>query len=279
MSELVLEAEFASGLTIENHVARGVVDPASEVDSNNDPFLTVGANGFKVDGIKDEINLQLATIVADLDATVTGATSGNHITVSIEELDGKLVQSGLTIEENDIASASDLAALSAKTITNIDSSNGSITVTPANAADGTQEIDLATDASMIKMSGFTSTDVLSGITPASSVTEAFMALDDIISENERVTAAALTDLDDRVDAISGDVDTISGKVETIETNYVSGVSVNGNAVTIANHVAPISIESATSAMTPSSTEAIVVDTDTTTGEITIGLAVIDCGTY
>ena len=271
MSELVLEAEFASGVTITNHVAHGVVDPTSEKDSNGDAFLTVGADGFKVDGIKDEIAKELGDVVADLDATVTGSTSGSHVTISIEELDGKLVQSGLTIEENDIASATDLAALSGKTITEVESSNSSISAGTATTTDGTVKVDVTTDASKIKMSGFTSTDALSGITSSSSITEAFGEVDNVITENERVTAAALTDLDDRIDTVSGDV-------ETIKTNYISGVSVNGNAVTVANKVAPISITAATSAATATSTEAIVVNTDAN-GNITLGISSIDCGYY
>lgn len=279
ISMLVLEAEFASGLTIENHVARGVVDPTSEVDSNNDPFFTVGANGFKVDGIKDEIAAQLGDVVEDLDATVTGSTSGSHVTISIEELDGKLVQSGLTIEENDIASASDLAELSGKTITNIKSTNSSIDITTGNTADDTVEVDVETDASKIKMSGFTAdASGFTAITEASTVTEAVKAIETEILANEAIVAASLNDLNTRIDTVSGDVETISGKVDTIETNYVSGVSVNGNAVTVANHVAPISITAATSATTASTSNAIVVNTDAN-GNITLGLNYIDCGTY
>lgn len=269
------ESEFESGVTATNHIVHGVVDPDSEKDSSNGSFLTVGANGFKIDGIKNEIDKKLGDIVGDLDATVTGETANQHVSISIEELDGKLVQSGLTITESNIANADDLAELSGKTITDINSANGSITVTPANAADGTQEIDLATDASKIKMSGFTANTAdssLSAITTDKSVAEAANIIVKEIIDNEKVVAEALNDL-------RTDIDTVSGDVDTIKEQYISGVSVNGKAVTVANHVAPISIEGATSAMTSTSTEAIVVDTDTTTGEITIGLGTIDCGTY
>ena len=259
VSALLVEAEFESGVTANAAgVVHGVVDPTSEKDSQDTPvdFLTVGANGFKIDGIKNEIDKKLGDIVGDLDATVTDATSGNHVTITIEELDGKLVQSGLTIEENDIASASDLATLSAKTITDVKSTNGSVTVTPANAADGTQEIDLATDASKIKMTGFTTdnTKSLSAITTSSSVTEAFEEVQDVI-------------------------DGVNDRIDDLENDFVSGVSVNGNAVRVSNHVAPISISGATSAMTSTSTEAIVVSGDTSTGAITLGLGTIDCGYY
>ena len=274
ISSLVLEAEFASGLTIENHVARGVVDPTSEKDSQDTPvdFLTVGADGFKISGIKDEIDRQLDAIVEDLDATVTGATSGNHVTISIEELDGKLVQSGLTIQENDIASATDLAALSAKTITDAKSANGSITVTPANAADGTQEIDIATDASKIKMSGFTantSSTTFSAITTDSSVAEAANVIVKEVIDNEVVVASALNDL-------RTDIDTVSGDVETIKDNYVSGITVNGSGVTVTNNVAPLAIASAPATDTQSSP---ITVTTAEGGAVTLTFDSIDCGTY
>ena len=285
MSELVLEAEFASGVTVTDGVAHGVVDPTSEKDSHDTPvdFLTVGADGFKVNGIKAEIDRQLDAVVADLDATVTGATSGNHVTISIEELDGKLVQSGLTIQENDIASATDLATLSAKTITDIDSANGSITVTSANAADGTQEIDIATDASKIKMSGFGSQSIFSGITSSSSITEAFGEVESVIESNERVTAAALTDLNDRVDGVTGDistisgnVNTISGDVDTIKSNYISGATVNGSAATVTDNSIVLSIVSAPSTGATSSP----IDVTTANGGgVTLTFNGIDCGYY
>lgn len=270
ISSLVLEAEFASGLTIENHVARGVVDPQSEKDSQNTPvdFLTVGADGFKVSGIKDEIDRKLANVVADLDATVTGETANQHITISIEELDGKLVQSGLTITESNIANADDLVELSGKTITDVKSANGSVTVTPANAADGTKEIDLATDASKIKMSGFTvsGTSSFSGIAESDSVSQAFDKANAVITENERVTAAALNDLNDKIEAVSG--------------ASLSGVSVNDVALTKTNNAVNVQISGSTAA--PSGTvndPAIIVNTNQQTGAITLGIGYIDCGTY
>ena len=255
ISSLVLEAEFASGVTFSNGVAHGVVDPQSEKDSREtgaESFLTVGADGFKISGIKDEID----TKINALDATVGSTTveNGKHVAVQVVEDAGKLVS--VTVTEDDIASADDLAVLSAKTITDVKSANGSVTVTPGNAADGTKEIDLATDADKIKMSGFTPTSTassLSNITESDSITEAFEKVDEVI-----------TDLDGRLDVVEGE--------------YISGVSVNGNAVTVANKVAPISITAATSSVTATGNEAIVVNTDAN-GNITLGIANIDCGYY
>ena len=111
MSQLVLEAEFASGLTIENHVARGVVDPTSET------FLTVGAGGFKLSGVQGAINTAVGTAISGLDATVTAETANQHVSIQIDEVDGKLT--AVTLTEANIANADDLAALSSKTVTAI----------------------------------------------------------------------------------------------------------------------------------------------------------------
>jgi hypothetical protein len=260
MSELVIEAEFASGVTVTDGVAHGVVDPTSET------FLTVGADGFKLSGVQDAIN----SAVNGLDADVSG--NSTHVTVGVVEENG--VITGVTVSESNIANADDLAELSAKTVTNVTSTNSSIDISTANTSDGTVEIDVITDADKIKMSGFSAenTTALSGIAESDTIATAFEKTNAVITENERVTAEALTDFDTRLDTISGDVD-------TIKSQYVSGVSVNGNAVTVANHVAPISISAATSATTASTASAIVVDTNTTTGAITLGLNYIDCGTY
>ena len=267
VEEFIEENEFASGVTWDNVAkkVKGVVDPTSELDSEDVAFLTVGADGFKISGIKDEIDRQLDAVVEDLDATVTGETANQHITISIEELDGKLVQSGLTITESNIANADDLAELSGKTVTALTSTNGSITAQIDDAA-GCKTYDIETDADKIKMSGFSSNDgALSGITTNDSISDAFEKVDAVITHNEEVTAAALTDLDDRLDVV--------------EDEYISGVSVNGVAVTPANKVAPIAVSSSQSAATATNNEAIVVTTDNSTGAITLGIANIDCGYY
>ncbi len=265
VSALLVEAEFESGVTANAAgVVHGVVDPTSEKDSNNDSFLTVGANGFKIDGIKDEIDKKLGDIVGDLDANVTAATSGNHVTITIDEVDGKLTQSGLTIEENDIASAAALAGLSAKTITNVTSTNGSIDIATANTSDDTVEVNVITDASKIKMSGFTADESgFTAITEGTSVKDAVKVVESAFTEAERVTAAALADLD--------------GRLDVIESGYVETVKVNDIALAETNNAVNVQITASSSAMTGSN--AVVINTDNSTGAITLGLGTIDCGYY
>ena len=93
MSSLVLETEFKSGVTSTDGIVHGVVDSTSEKDSNNDSFLTVGADGFKVDGIKDEINAKIAA----LDVTDTAA-AGQYVS-AVNEVDGKVSMTRANISE------------------------------------------------------------------------------------------------------------------------------------------------------------------------------------
>ena len=69
-----------------------------------------------------------------------------------------------------------------------------------------------------------------------------------------------------------------GRLDKIESGYVETVKVNNVALAETDNAVNIQISSATSAATATSTEAIVVDTDAN-GNITLGIANIDCGYY
>jgi hypothetical protein len=268
VESFIEEAEFASGVTWDSTAkkVKGVVDPTSEKDSQATPvdFLTVGADGFKVSGIKDEIDRQLDAVVEDLDADISG--NSTHVTVGVVEEDG--VITAVTVSEDNIADADDLAALSAKTVTEIASSNASISAVSSSTTDSTVKYDIVTDADKIKMSGFTfsGTSSFSGITNDDTIADAFDKANAVITENERITAAALNDLNDKIEAVSG--------------ASLSGVSVNNVALTKTNNAVNVQISGSTAA--PSGTlngPAIIVTTDNSTGAVTIGLGYIDCGTY
>lgn len=255
MSELVLETEFGSGVTVTDHIAHGVVDQTSE------NFLTVGAGGFKLSGVQNAIDAAVSGAVETLDADVSGNT--NHVTVGVKEEDG--IITAVTVAEDNIANADDLAELSGKTVTAITSTNGSITASVDDTV-GNKTYNIETDASKIKMSGFTAeTSGFTGITTDKSVTEAVKSIETEFIANEQTTAAALNDLDQRLDEI--------------ESGYVETVQVNGVALTETANTVNVQVVAATSASTATGTEAIVVNTDPSTGAITLGIAGIDCGTY
>ena len=73
------ENEFKSGVTVDanSHIVRGVVDPSSE------NFLTVGADGFKLDGVQNAIT----SAIEALDVTGDTAVAGQYV-AAIQEADG-----------------------------------------------------------------------------------------------------------------------------------------------------------------------------------------------
>ena len=86
ISSLVLEAEFKDGLEVVDHQVKAKIDATSEKDSQGTPvsFLTVGPDGLKLSGIKEEI----ARKIAALDYTDTAA-DGQYVT-EVNETDGKI---------------------------------------------------------------------------------------------------------------------------------------------------------------------------------------------
>ena len=98
ISSLVLEAEFASGITVTNHVAHGVVA------SNSETFLTVGAEGFKLSGVQAAIDAAKASATTKVAKDV----AATHLTLSSTTADDGSVT--YTIGESDIASKAALDA-------------------------------------------------------------------------------------------------------------------------------------------------------------------------
>ena len=96
-------------------------------------------------------------------------------------------------------------------------------------------MDIITDASKIKMTGFTSGSVITGITESSSVTDAFKKVDEVITEKAESISAALNDLeatkaektalDDEIAARKA-VDGQTGQTYAANTsaNYISGAT-------------------------------------------------------
>ena len=316
------ESEFASGVTADSstHIVHGVVDSTSEKDGQSTPaaFLTVGAGGFKISGIKDEITRQINLLDASVSGGSTaGTATSDHVKVVVDEVDGKLT--AVTVSESNIADKSKLEELSGKTFTVATSSNSSITTAVTAASDGTKSVDLITDASKIKMSGFTAaTSGLTGITEASSITQAFKVVETEIITNEEVLAASINDLNTRINELdSGSSADISAEIaarkavdgqtgdtyvansgkkyisgatslndadiklndalESLTTNYIDGVKVNNVALAETNHIVNVQISAGSTAANDAN--AIHVDTNSSTGAITLTLGSIDAGTY
>lgn len=230
VEEFIEENEFASGVTWDNvaKAVKGVVDPASE----------------KVHTEYDDAG---APIVSG-DAEVLTVGADGFKVDNIQKAIDAAVKNGVK-----------------KAVNEIESSNDSISATSSVTEDGSVKYDLVTDASLIKMSGFTA-DVsgFTGITEATSVSDAVKEVENEFLINEEITSAALNDLNSRILDLSA--------------TTLTGVTVNANGkFVVLDRVAEFTIQPMT-APTTGATTAIVVDTDAQ-GNIKLGLGVIDCGTY
>ena len=87
VSLMLVESEFASGVTATSAgIVRGVVDPNSQKDTNNNHYLTVGANGFKISGINEAINKAITGVTSGL--TVVDSPVDKQFVTAVSEEDG-----------------------------------------------------------------------------------------------------------------------------------------------------------------------------------------------
>lgn len=105
VTEFLASKMFGDGLTLDAGVVKAKVDSASET------FLTVSANGIKLTGVADAI----AAAVKASSVVITEVTSGHVQVTKTANADGGYTYS---IVGDDIASAADLTALTARVSTN-----------------------------------------------------------------------------------------------------------------------------------------------------------------
>lgn len=265
MSQLVLESEFASGVTSIDGVVRGVVDPTSET------FLTVGADGFKLDGVQDAIDDAVeaeenarkqadSAITEDLETTaatlvqmiedaqasattevVEGTDAGNNL--SIVESAGADGQKIYTVNLSDVASASALTQ----------------EISDRGDADEALQAEIDTiEAGVGLTSGGTWTPGSGQYTSAStSVADAINKLDAAITESESDWEDALAE--EIAARESGDTqlhnaltaetsareeadEALDGRLDAIEEKYLTGVTVNGVDATVSANTATVTID-------------------------------------
>lgn len=205
------ESEFASGVTADSvtHIVHGVVDSASEKDESNVAFLTVGADGFKVSGIKDAIDTKINKLNADLSGNST------HVTVGVAEADGKIT--AVTVDETDIASQSLLDTLSGKTVTAVEMTGGTVAIA-ANSTDGTKKITINTDGSQVLMTGYAKGSDSGAVATSDSINVAIGKLENQIAG--KVDALDAT--------VSGKTADDKVKVQVVQENGVlTAVNVTG----------------------------------------------------
>lgn len=125
LEDFIQENEFASGVTVTDHIVHGVVDPLS------DSFLTVGADGFKLAGVQDEINRLDEKIEAETERAIAAeeSISGTVDTFSaatvaeIVRLDEKIddeIERATAAEESISANVTTFSAATVEELTRLD---------------------------------------------------------------------------------------------------------------------------------------------------------------
>lgn len=136
------ESEFADGLQVTNHVVSVKIDSSSEKDSQDTPvdFLSVGSNGIKVSGIKDEINRKIAA----LDVTDT-AVAGQYVS-AVNETDGKVSMTRANVSEAVLNNYANGTAPASLDIAATDTINQAFAKLEHKIADGIDALDGAATA-------------------------------------------------------------------------------------------------------------------------------------
>lgn len=93
MSSIIIEAEVENGIQAVDHKLSIKLDTTGD-DTGEGKFLTVGANGLKLDGVSDAIT----TAINALDVTSDTATdAAGFISTTISETDGKVSNDGISV--------------------------------------------------------------------------------------------------------------------------------------------------------------------------------------
>lgn len=213
VSKFLTQSEFASGVTADdNGIVHGVVDSTSE------SFLTVGADGFKLHGVQDAINK--AKVAAK---TIVNGKASGHVTVTVESTatDGHAV---VTVDENDIASATDL--------TN--------EIAHRKAVDG------------IDGDSYTANQNTNYISTATSLNDADIKLDAQVKANADAIAALNGDA-----TTNGSVaKTVADAKATIDAYTVNGKAISGNPVLNGSDITLSGYQEVETASAPTSADTV-----------------------
>lgn len=232
---------------------------------------TAIATGDTVDTALAKLEAQIAAAKAEAKTKVEKDAAASHITLSSSTAaDGSVTY---TIGENDIASKTALdAEIAARKA--VDGVNGDAYTADTNAhyinnASNLYGADQALDTALYEVSG--KTDAAQAEINA---IESAVGLgnDGTYAPNTTNTyTSAATSVADAIDKLDA-------AVEALDGDAITGVTVNNAPLAVANNVASQTVVGKQSAATATNNEAIVVETDAT-GNLTLGIASLDAGTY
>lgn len=230
MSELVLETEFASGVTVTDHVAHGVVDGQSEA------FLTVGADGFKLSGVQSAIDTaqQASSAYTDskieaLDLTGDTAVAGQYV-AAIEETDGVVaVKTRANVSEavlNNYSKGSDATAVAATDTVNQAIGKLENQIDAAKAAATTKVVEGTDTGNNMSIASGTGAD--GSVTYTINLSDVASAQD--LSDLSAATVAEIARAKSAETAIDGAVGLSKGSSDETRTWSADGTYLTGSTV-------------------------------------------------
>ena len=254
MSALILEQEFASGITVNGAgIVHGVVDPTSE------NFLTVGADGFKLDGVQDAIDEAVAAeasarTAADTAITesleTTASTLYNMITGLTDGLEERLEQEIADRQDGDETLASAITEEANAREAADDELQDEIEALTGLTHDLQAELDAVEGSLGFNNTAYTkdNTTYATGSTVTDDVElldAALGVLNDNLADVQDELAATATSLsnaiEDEASARTAADNALDERLDVVEGAYLTGVTVNDCAATITDHVAEVEI--------------------------------------
>lgn len=322
LSHLILETEVEKGIQSLNGKLSIKLDAAGD-DTGDGKFLTVGADGLKLDGVTDAIT----AAIESLDATGGTQTiaGGNHVAVEVAEVNGKITT--VTVVEDNIADADDLdAEITNRTNADTELSNRlGANVTTKNTASvqlsalsGTSEdasgvtsvngakkyaqqyadekVAAVVDGLNATVSGETADGKVNvKVTEADGVITAVDVVGTDIASDSALTAEitarkAVDGQNGQTYAANSNANYISSAtslndadikldiaLKALDDDVIKSVKVNNVALGKRSNAVNVQISSTPASGTSASP--IIVNTDDTTGKVTLQILQIDCGEY
>ena len=242
------ENEFSDGLQVTNHVVSVKIDSTSEKDGQATPvdFLTVGSNGIKISGIKDEITRQINL----LDVTDTAVT-GQYVS-AVSEADGKITVtradvSGAVLNNYSkgnvgtaVASTDTINEAISKLENQVDNAKAAATTVVAEGTDAgnNMSIDVATDATDgHKTYTINLTDVASATALSNEITRAGnaeTAIDSVVGLTKDSNSETRTYTNNGTYIGKETTNTVKSDIKALDTEVANGLnSVTGSsAITV-----------------------------------------------
>lgn len=272
MAHLILETEVGNGIQSVDGKLSIKLDTTGD-----DKFLTVGADGLKLDGVTDAI----AAAINALDVT-DAATAGQYVS-SVSETDGKIAVTRANVSDsvlNDYAKGSDATAVAAKDTVNqaisklenqVDKAKSAATTVVAEGTDAGNNMSIAETEGADGHKIFTIN--LTNVASDAALTNEIAARKAVDGQNGDTYAAntsanyisnatSLNDADIKLDAA----------LKTADDAMLTGVAA-GNGI----HVSDKSGKSQTITAVAVANDPIITVTES--GIATKENAVYDCGTY